>query len=214
MQSYIAHRQDLTLFVTFSSQRYVFGNTDVHSRLNKRYVEAGWQVLTVLNYMQENLSVQENGSCLYMKACVYTITFMRKKGHFSKFIIHKIRRSHKLEAQNLPNVSTGISVYTHKVHPATTMHFQFTTQHQLLQQSPLTPYTRALLLSHTHTSVAQLAREKMSIKKKQQWRWHSFTHGRRTRVQVLAGNILILYTGEEEKESLVIGNSPFISELK
>lgn len=67
-------------------------------------------------------------------------------------------------------------------------------------------------LSHTHC-IAQLAGERWVLKK-QQWRWHSFTHGRRTRVQVLAGNILILYTGEEEKESLVIGNSPFISELK
>lgn len=121
----------------------------------------------------------------------------------------------KPEAQNC-RISTKAPMSTQST-PSHHHTFEFTPHHQLLHQSPLVPYTRALFsLTHMHTHThytARLARERWVLKK-QQWRWHSFTHGRRTRVQVLAGNILILYTGEEEKESLVIGNSPFTSELK
>lgn len=138
-------------------------------------------------------------------------TYVHEKGvawHLCKFIIHKIRCS------NQGHKTTKLlhrHQWGHKVQPA---------PHIWVHSTPPTPPSKPTCAehesfappSHTHCT-ARLARERWVLKK-QQWRWHSFTHGRRTRVQVLAGNILILYTGEEEKESLVIGNSPFISELK
>lgn len=131
-----------------------------------------------------------------------------------EFIIHKIRCSnqrHKI-AKLLHRHQRA-----HKVHPAITTHLSsLHTTNSSIKAHLCCTRELCSSLSHTCTHThytAQLARERWVLKK-QQWRWHSFTHGRRTRVQVLAGNILILYTGEEEKESLVIGNSPFISELK
>lgn len=139
-------------------------------------------------------------------------TYVHEKGvawHLCKFIIHKIRCS------NQKHKTTKLlhrHQWAHKVHPDTSTHLSsFHTTNSSIKAHSC--WTWELCSSLTPYYTAWLARERWVLKK-QQWRWHSFTHGRRTRVQVLAGNILILYTGEEEKESLVIGNSPFISELK
>lgn len=82
--------------------------------------------------------------------------------HLSKFIIHKIRCSHKLEAQKLPDFYKGISVQTHAKYiqppPCTSSSLHNTNSNSKVHSY----HIQELCYTHTHTntSVVRLAREK------------------------------------------------------
>lgn len=82
--------------------------------------------------------------------------------NLSKFIIHKIRCSHKLEAQKLPDFYMGISVQTHAKYiqppPCTSSSLHNTNSNSKAHSYHIQElsYTH----THTHTRVVWLAREK------------------------------------------------------
>ena len=105
--------------------------------------------------------------CLYVKASVYTITFMRKK-YSDTCLSSSFIKSDAHTNWMLKNCQTSTQA-------SVCEHTQSTSSHHALPVHYITPtpiakpthttYKSFVPLTHTHNSVARLAREKMDIKK-------------------------------------------------
>lgn len=109
--------------------------------------------------------------CLYVKACVCTIMFLRKKWSNTCLSSSSIKQMcTQTGCTNIPNSHMGISVCTHTTYTQPSPHISSSLCNTNSYSKAHSRHTQELCSSlsrtHTHTnSVAWLAREKMRIKK-------------------------------------------------